>query len=162
MQLPVMTISPVGRVVQGVSMVSLQLDEPYWPALDGLEGFSHVVALWWSSRCDLSSDRQTLAADAPYAGGPQTLGVFATRSPARPNPIAMSVAEIVAVDTSAGRVDLGHLDADDGTPLLDLKPYTPSLDRVEDPGVPRWCQAWPRSLEASASFDWRQVFAAEG
>lgn len=161
MQQQPMIISPVGLVVQGDSVVSLQIDELFWPALKGLEGFSHVIALWWFSRCDSGECREVLTTDVPYAGGPPTLGVFATRSPMRPNPIAVSVAEIVSVDAAAGRVDVGYLDAEDGTPLIDLKPYTPSLDRVEDPGVPGWCETWPRSLEASASFDWEQVFAQE-
>lgn len=46
----------------------------------------------------------------------------------------------------------------EGSPVLDLKPYTPSLDRVEIPHVPDWCAHWPQSLEESASFDWAKEF----
>ena len=41
------------------------------------------------------------------------------------------------------------IDADDNTPVLDIKPYTPSFDRVETPGVPAWCSEWPKSTEVS-------------
>lgn len=50
------------------------------------------------------------------------------------------------------------LDADDNTPVLDIKPYTPSLDRVESPGVPEWCRHWPKSIEESGDFPWEGEF----
>lgn len=55
-------------------------------------------------------------------------------------------------------IRVAFIDADDNTPVLDIKPYTPSFDRVETPGVPAWCSEWPKSTEASGSFDWEQVF----
>jgi len=51
-------------------------------------------------------------------------------------------------------IQVGYTDADNGSPVIDLKPYTPSLDRVENPSVPEWCRHWPKSLEKSADFDW--------
>ena len=53
---------------------------------------------------------------------------------------------------------LAYIDAENGTPVLDVKPYTPSLDRVERPDVPGWCAHWPKSAEASGDFDWEKVF----
>lgn len=50
------------------------------------------------------------------------------------------------------------IDANDNTPVLDIKPHTPSFGRVETPGVPVWCNEWPRSTEASGCFYWEQVF----
>ncbi|MFL1674767.1 TrmO family methyltransferase [Paenibacillus dendritiformis] len=90
--------------------------------------------------------------------GPHTLGIFATRSPYRPNPIGLSTARILAINEESGIIQLAYLDADEGSPVLDLKPYTPSLDRVEIPHVPDWCAHWPQSLEESASFDWSNEF----
>ena len=46
----------------------------------------------------------------------------------------------------------------DGTPILDIKPYQPSFDRVEHPESPAWCAAWPHSVETSGAFDWASVF----
>ena len=51
-----------------------------------------------------------------------------------------------------------YIDANDKTSILDIKPYTPSLDRVENPQVPDWCSHWPHSLEESASFAWENEF----
>lgn len=54
--------------------------------------------------------------------------------------------------------ELAHIDAEAGTPVLDIKPYTPSLGRVEKPSVPSWCADWPASVEESGRFDWSSVF----
>lgn len=53
---------------------------------------------------------------------------------------------------------IAYIDANDGTPVLDIKPYTPGLDRVEKPGVPDWCCHWPESLEESGEFNWENEF----
>jgi len=65
---------------------------------------------------------------------------------------------VLGIDYEKGRIQIPYIDANDGSPVLDIKPYTPSLDRVEDPGVPAWCRHWPRSLEQSGSFDWENEF----
>ena len=94
----------------------------------------------------------------PYNGAPELMGAFATRSPARPNPIAMTASEVINIDLANGIIRIAFIDADDDTPVLDIKPYTPSFDRVEAPGVPAWSRGWPKSTEASGNFDWGQVF----
>ena len=99
-----------------------------------------------------------LRTEKPYRDGPGVMGVFATRSPLRPNPIALTAAEIIHTDQEKGLIRVTFLDAYNGTPVLDIKPYTPSLDRVETPGVPVWCSKWPKSTEESGCFDWGKVF----
>ena len=99
-----------------------------------------------------------LRIDPAYRDGLRDLGIFATRSPLRPNPLALTVIELAAVDADVGLVETPYLDAADGTPVLDLKPYTPSIDRIEHPIVPAWCAHWPESAEASADFDWPSEF----
>lgn len=86
------------------------------------------------------------------------MGIFATRSPIRPNPIALTAVEIIHVDYQSGIIQIAYIDANDGTPVLDIKPYTPNLDRVETPVVPEWCSHWPKSLEESGTFAWEQEF----
>lgn len=86
------------------------------------------------------------------------MGIFATRSPMRPNPIALTAVEIINIDYQKGIIQIAYIDANDNTPILDIKPYTPSLDRIENPGVPKWCCHWPKSLEQSAYFDWEKEF----
>jgi len=147
-------LNPIGRVESDYGQFKVVLCEQYKAALKGLEGFSHVQVLWWFDGCDNDHDRSMLVAEKPYTKGPDELGTFATRSPMRPNPIAVTTAEIVAVDLEKGVLILNYIDALTGTPVLDIKPYTPSLDRVENPQVPSWCAHWPESYETSDTFDW--------
>jgi tRNA (Thr-GGU) A37 N-methylase len=86
------------------------------------------------------------------------LGTFATRSPERPNPLALSCAQITYIDKDNAVIGLAYIDAFNNTPVLDIKPYIPSLDRVEAPSVPQWCSHWPNSCEESGSFDWEKEF----
>ena len=85
--------------------------------------------------------------------------MFATRSPERPNPIALSTAEVISVDERAVVIELTWLDALPGSAVLDVKPYIPGVDRVERALTPAWCAHWPQSLEASGGFDWDAEFA---
>lgn len=62
------------------------------------------------------------------------------------------------IDIQNGIIGLGYIDANNGSPVLDLKPYTPSLDRVEMPRVPVWCAHWPACAEQSGEFDWEGEF----
>lgn len=105
---------------------SLEIEAAYRPGLAGLAGVSHLVVLYWMDR----SRRDVIVQIPRHAGGPR--GVFSLRSPARPNPIAMGVVPLVSLDIDAGRLEIGMLDCLDGTPLLDVKPYVPSVDAVAD------------------------------
>ncbi len=104
----------------------LEIEPPYRPGLAGLEGVSHVVALYWMDR----SRRDVIVQTPRHA--PRPRGVFSLRSPARPNPIAMAVVPLRALDIPAGRLEIGMLDCLDGTPLIDLKPYIASVDSIAD------------------------------
>ena len=130
----------------------------YIPGLQALEGFSYINVVWWFSDCDNEKDRNELQTEQTYKGAPEIMGVFATRSPARPNPIALTAAEVIGIDYDNGIIRVTFIDANNDTPVLDIKPYTPSFDRVEIPGVPAWCSEWPKSTEASGYFDWGQIF----
>lgn len=151
-------LKPIGRVKNDGNEVFIELEPEYTPGLQALEGFSHINIVWWFSNCDNKSARNMLQIEQPYKDAPTVMGVFATRSPARPNPIALTTSEIINVDFNNGIIQVGFIDANDNTPVLDIKPYTPSLDRVENPGVPAWCSDWPRNIETSGCFDWEQVF----
>ena len=150
-----MEVHPIGRVECEDGEFRIALNPEYAPALRGLEGYSHVQVIWWFDR---TKGRGTLVEEKPYIKGPDALGVFATRSPMRPNPIAVSSVGIAYVDEAAATVGLYYIDAFPESPVLDLKPYTPSVDRVENPSVPEWCAHWPRSYEESGDFDWEAEF----
>ena len=102
----------------------VELDERYREGLLGLTGFSHVILLYW-----MHEARRDLIVQTPgHLGAPR--GVFALRSPVRPNPIALAVAELIEI-RSDGLV-VRYIDCLDGTPLLDIKPYFASIDAVPD------------------------------
>lgn len=151
-------LRPIGRVVNKDGESYLALDIKYAPALEGMEGFSHIQVYWWFDGCDTEEDRAVLLNDKPYSKGPEHMGAFATRSPQRPNPIAVTTAQLIWMDRERALVGLSYIDALNGTPVLDIKPYTPSLDRVESPEVPGWCAHWPAALEQSGDFDWSAEF----
>lgn len=94
----------------------------------------------------------------PYAKAPEMMGIFATRSPVRPNPIAVTTVAVLHIDYENGVIIIPYIDANNGTPVLDLKPYTPSIDRVENPESPDWCSHWPSNIESSGAFDWEGEF----
>lgn len=151
-------VFPIGKVHSNNNGTYIEVDEKYIPALQALDGFSHINVIWWFSDFDKLEHREIMQAEQPYKGSPDTMGIFATRSPIRPNPIALTASEIISIDYEKGMIQIAFIDANDGTPVLDIKPYTPSLDRVESPGVPAWCSDWPKSIEESGVFDWEKVF----
>ncbi|MCB2224901.1 MAG: SAM-dependent methyltransferase [Actinobacteria bacterium] len=138
------TLRPIGKVVRNDHAV-LQIDVPYRPALAHLADFSHVVVLWWVSGHDDPQSREIMQCELPYAPGFEA-GVFACRSEYRPNPIGVTVCPILDVDEAEGRVTVADIDAFDGTPLLDLKPYIGVTDRVREIIQPPWFDDWPQWL----------------
>ena len=152
------TLHQIGAVHCGADGFSVVIEPEYRAALQGLAGFSYVQILWWFDRCDSPAQRAVLACKKPYTNGPETMGVFATRSPQRPNPIAVSPAYVTHIDMESGVIGLAWIDAMEGTPMIDIKPYTPSVDRVEHPTVPDWCAHWPKCVEESGDFNLESEF----
>jgi len=151
-------VCPIGKIEVKRDEMKIVLDGQYRAGLRGLEGFGHVQVLWWMDGCDNASNRAMLTQKKPYTKGPEMLGAFAMRAPERPNPIAVSAAPIAYVDEASGTIGLRYIDAFDGSAVLDMKPYTPSVDRIAQPRVPDWCSHWPGSFEESADFDWGAEF----
>lgn len=103
---------------------TVELDPRYGEALTGVEAASHLILLYW-----MHEARRDLAIQVPRHHQ-QPRGTFSVRSPARPNPIALSVVRLVERDGPTLKV-IG-LDCLDGTALLDIKPYLPSVDSRPD------------------------------
>jgi tRNA-Thr(GGU) m(6)t(6)A37 methyltransferase TsaA len=146
-------IETVGSVRIVDDTYSIHIDKKYLPALTNIEGFSHLQIVWWGHLTDSSQDRDRLIKHKLFKKGPDKIGVFATRSPARPNPILISTIKIQEIDFNAGIIYTPFIDADDKTPVLDIKPYF-SMERVKDCEVPKWCEHWPQWFESSMEFNW--------
>lgn len=141
---PVYTLRPIGIISkESKKKPVLLVDPPYRPGLLHLEKFSHALIFWWAERCDNTKDRKILVVQPPIDRFPEAppMGVFSTRSPARPNPIMISIVVLEEVDVKAGRLTLSYIDADDQTPLLDIKPYLPSSERVLGGRLPEWFES---------------------
>ena len=151
-------VNPIGTISNKKEGTFIEIESKYIPALLALDGFSHLNIIWWFSDFDSEEMRNMFEMPAPYKNAPAVMGIFATRSPIRPNPIALTTVQIINIDYEKGIVRITDIDANDGSPVLDIKPYTPSVDRVETPGVPEWCRHWPTSLEQSENFDWEKEF----
>jgi tRNA (adenine37-N6)-methyltransferase len=139
-------LQPIGRTRAGENRFWLEIDAPFRAGLDKLDNFGHVIALWWAHERDNEADRKTTVTEIPYAGN-MPAGVFACRAEYRPNPIAVTVCQILSVDAKAGTVTVPYMDAFDGSPLLDLKAYFPVSDRVRECRVPDWVKDWPEWFE---------------
>jgi formylmethanofuran dehydrogenase subunit E len=98
----------------------IELSEQYAEGLKDIDGFSHLILFYWL-HC---SKNYSLLVKTPWDSEPH--GVFATRSPNRPNPIGFSAVELIEINKN--RLKIKGLDALEGTPLLDIKPYLPEID----------------------------------
>jgi tRNA-Thr(GGU) m(6)t(6)A37 methyltransferase TsaA len=109
------------------AVCTVELDVRWAQGLAGLETVSHVLLLYWMDQA-----RRDLLVQSPRHYN-ERRGTFALRSPARPNPIAASVARLLGVE--GNRLSVVGLDCLDNTPLLDIKPYFASTDSVPDARV---------------------------
>ena len=126
-------------------------------ALRELEGFSHLWLIFLFHQSVKNEWKSTVR--PPRLGGNERIGVFASRSPFRPNPIGLSAVKLDEVDLNDGRgpvLRLRGVDLVDGTPILDIKPYIPYADAIPD-AAGGYVNRAPESLEVK----W-QVAAADG
>lgn len=132
--------SPVMEAVDenwGNVVCEIHLDAALAPGLQGLEQFSHVLVLFYMHEFvfDPAADlmrRPRGRSDMPL------VGAFAQRAKHRPNPIGVTAARLLKVRENV--ITVRGLDAIDGTPVLDLKPYLPSWDCQPDAEVPNWIE----------------------
>ena len=138
---PTRELRPVGHVRRDGG-IRLEIDAPYRPALAKLDQFEYAIVLWWVDGHDNDESRSILQTELPYAPG-VTAGVFACRSEYRPNPIGMTVCRVDKIEETVGVVWITDIDAYEGSPVLDIKPYIPVVDRVRSPRVASWLDGWP-------------------
>ena len=130
------TVQPIGHVEKPQGRSLIVLEKKFQPGLLGLGGFSHVHVIWWFDKNDTPQKRSVLQVHPRGNQQNPLTGVFATRSPVRPNLIAVSLCRIVSVNDNI--IEVERIDADADTPVLDLKPYLPGPDSAADAKVPGW------------------------
>lgn len=137
----------------------VELDRERVPseALRGLEGVSHVWLLCWFHASASEGWRATVR--PPRLGGVQRLGVFATRSPHRPNPISLSLVRLLGVEDR--RLRISEADLLDATPVLDIKPHLPWAEQPEHARC-EWAQAAPQMLAVRFTASAESSIAAHG
>ncbi|MCC6719307.1 MAG: tRNA (N6-threonylcarbamoyladenosine(37)-N6)-methyltransferase TrmO [Acetobacteraceae bacterium] len=104
-----------------VPLCTVEVDAAYVPGLKDLEGYAHLILLYWLDQAGTPE----MVFTPPNDTIPR--GMFATRTPRRPNPIGLSVVKFEGF-AAPGVLNVRYLDCVDGTPLLDIKPYLPSTD----------------------------------
>ena len=100
----------------------LEIDDAWRPGLAGLAAGDYLHILYWMHQA-----RRDIVLQKPRHRETPA-GVFSLRSPVRPNPVAMALVKITSLDSEAGIIGIDATDALDQTPLVDLKPYLPSID----------------------------------
>ena len=136
---PIGTVrSPVTEQVDegwGTVVAEIHLAPDLAPGLMGLETFSHALVVFQMhlSTFDPATDLRRHPRGRPDW---PLVGIFAQRAKHRPNPIGVSAVRVLGI--AGGVLRVQGLDAVDGTPVLDIKPYFPAFDRVETPRVPDW------------------------
>ncbi len=129
------------------TICDLVISEEWQELLDGLEEFSHALVLYWPHLID--QEKRKLRKVHPMGRKDLPLtGIFATRSPARPNPILVSVVTII--ERKANILKVKGLEAVDGSPILDIKPHIKSYDTLEHPEVAPWMKQIQKELEDEA------------
>jgi tRNA-Thr(GGU) m(6)t(6)A37 methyltransferase TsaA len=131
-------VSPVEETVDekwGSVVSTIHLLPEYAGGLDGLDGFSHAIVVTYLNKAKYEPARHLKRRPRGLESMP-LLGIFSQRAKDRPNPIGITAVRVIR----AGKdyLEVQGLDAINGTPVLDIKPYYPSCDRIENPRTPEW------------------------
>jgi tRNA-Thr(GGU) m(6)t(6)A37 methyltransferase TsaA len=116
------------------ALATIEVEEAWLPALEGIEEFSHLIVLFWLHRIP----REGIELKT-HPQGRQDLplvGIFGTRTPYRPNPIGLQMVELVSREGSV--LTIRGIDAYDGSPVLDIKPYLSRGDSLGETRIPDW------------------------
>lgn len=136
------TLKPIGFVKNNVKeprfgnfaneISEVIVDEKFTEALDGIDDYSHIILVYWMDKV-----KDHVTKHQPQ-GNPNVpiVGIFACRCPRRPNPIAITTIRLL--EHKKNKIIVKGLDVLDGTPVIDIKPYWPQYDKVENGKIPDW------------------------
>lgn len=111
------------------------IDEDLAEGLDGLSEFSHIIVLYWMHQA-VDSEKMAIKVCPQGRHNLPPVGLFASRSPYRPNPLGKATVRLL--ERRGNILKVAGLDAIDGTPVLDIKPYIPDYDSAADARAPKW------------------------
>lgn len=141
------SVRPIGRVVSAVvqqtdagwggTTARIEVLPQYRAGLAGLEQFSHAIVVTWLHQAAFDPARDLRRRPRGLASMPEA-GIFAQRAKDRPNALGITAVAIAAVTAEALMVQ--GLDAINGTPVVDIKPYYPAYDRIAEARVPEWVE----------------------
>ncbi len=131
----------IGLVEGAGELSKVRIFPQFCEGIRRLSEYSHIIVLYWFHLRDSEGERQTLRVIPRRHPGAPEVGVFASRSPSRPNPIGLCVTELVKIESCT--LNLRGLDAFEGSPIVDIKPYLPRADLVPNARVPEWTRQGP-------------------
>jgi tRNA-Thr(GGU) m(6)t(6)A37 methyltransferase TsaA len=126
----------IGVVEKAGEEAKVKIFPEFCEGLRGVEEYSHLIVLYWIHLRDTAKDRRTLLVYPKRHAVNKLTGVFACRSPSRPNPIGLCVVELV--ERKGCILAVKGLDALENSPILDIKPYIPKKDSVQKACTPEW------------------------
>lgn len=126
----------IGIVEKAGEEAEIRVFPEFCDGLRGVESFSHLIMLYWIHLRDSEEDRRTLLVYPKKHKVNVLTGVFACRSPSRPNPIGLCVVELVK--RKGCTLTVKGLDAIENSPIIDIKPYIPHIDAVQNARFPEW------------------------
>jgi tRNA-Thr(GGU) m(6)t(6)A37 methyltransferase TsaA len=122
--------------IAGEEKARMRVFPEFCDAVKGIDGFSHIIVLYWIHLRDNEEERSVLQVIPRRHTRNVEVGVFACRSPSRPNPIGLCVAELMKIEDCI--LTVKGLDAFKNSPIIDIKPYIPRADSVSNARVPEW------------------------
>ncbi|MCW4051961.1 MAG: tRNA (N6-threonylcarbamoyladenosine(37)-N6)-methyltransferase TrmO [Candidatus Bathyarchaeota archaeon] len=132
----------IGTVIKAEGdEAEIEIFPQFCGGLKGIQAFSHLFILYWAHLRDNESERKTLLVFPKRHAVKVETGVFACRSPSRPNPVGLCAVELI--DTGGCKLRVRGLDAFKDTPIVDIKPYIPRADSVPHAEVPDWTARGP-------------------
>jgi tRNA-Thr(GGU) m(6)t(6)A37 methyltransferase TsaA len=128
---------------EGEDEAQIRIYPEYCAGLKGISEYSYAIILYWLHLRGNEKERQTLLVFPKRHARNVETGVFACRSPSRPNPIGLCVVELLSVDECI--LTVKGLDADKDSPIIDIKPYLPKADSIPNARVPHWTSHGPKT-----------------
>jgi len=131
----------IGVVEEAGELTRVRIFPEFCVGLQSLDRFSHILLLYWFHLRDQEEDRRVLQVTPRRHLGAPRVGVFSSRSPSRPNPIGLCVTKLVKIQDCT--LQVRGLDASQGSPIVDIKPYIPRADSIPEARVPDWTLGGP-------------------